>query len=71
MAGAFCTPPSGWVVTGNTLGGSREFTVEYFTDGTPSIRPARKLVLGMESLEKYVEAHPEDVVRRPQEGEKG
>ena len=65
--GAFCSPPPDWVVTGYTLAGPREVTAEYFIDDTPSIRPSRKLVLGMESLEKYAEDHPEDVVRRPQD----
>ncbi len=63
--GAFCQPPPDWVVRGATLAGPREFTAEYFIDWTPSIRPSRKLVQGMENLERYAENHPDDVVRKP------
>ena len=32
---------------------------------TPSIRPSRKLTLGIEKLEEYARNYPDDVVRRP------
>ena len=63
--GAFCQPPPDWVVRGVTLAGPREFTAEYFIDWTMSIRPSRKLSQGMEKLGRYVEHHPDDVMRRP------
>ena len=63
--GAFCQPPPDWVVRGYSLGGPRDFTAEYFIDWTTSIRPSRKLVQGMEKLERYAEHHPDDVMRRP------
>ena len=63
--GAFCKPPPDWVVKGYTLAGPREFKAEYFIEDTPSIRPSRKLFLGMESLERYANEHPEDVIQRP------
>ena len=48
-----------------SLAGPREFKAEYFIEDTPSIRPSRKLFLGMESLERYANEHPEDVIQRP------
>ena len=63
--GAFCEPPPDWVVRGYTLGGPLEVTAEYFIDDTPSIRPSRKLALGMEKIEEYARENPDDVVRRP------
>ena len=62
---AFCAPPPDWLVLGPTLGGPREVTAEYFIEDTPSIRPVRKLQLGMARLAKYTEEHPDDVLREP------
>ena len=64
--GAFCEPPPDWSVNGYTLAGPEEFTAEYFIEDTPFIRPSQKLLLGLERLEKYANAHPEDVIRRPE-----
>ena len=63
--GAFCQPPPDWVVQGYTLGGAVEVGTEYFIDRTPSIRPSRKMELGMENLADYVQENPDLVVRRP------
>ena len=63
--GAFCEPPPDWVVQGYTLGGAVEVGTEYFIDRTPSIRPSRKMELGMENLADYVQENPDLVVRRP------
>ena len=62
---AFCKPPPHWVVRGYNIGWPREVTAEYFIDETPSIRPSRKLTLGVENLEEYARKHPDLVVRRP------
>ena len=51
------------------MGGPRDFSAEYFIDDTPSIRPSRKLSLGLERLERYAQDHPHDVIRRPAEPE--
>ena len=56
--------PTGWV-QGYTLGGTVEVGTEYFIDRTPSIRPSRKMELGMENLTDYVRENPDLVVRRP------
>ena len=63
--GAFCEPPPDWVIQGYTLGGAVEVGTEYFIDRTPSIRPSRKMELGMENLADYVQENPDLVVRRP------
>ena len=63
--GAFCKPPPDWVVRGYTMAGPREFEAEHFIEDTPSIRPSRKLILGLENLTRYAQEHPEDVIRRP------
>ena len=63
--GAFCQPPPDWVVQGYTLGGAVAVGTEYFIDWTPSIRPSRKMELGMENLADYVQENPDLVVRRP------
>ena len=62
--GAFCQPPPDWVVRRCSLAGPREVTSEQFIDRTSSIRPSRKIVQGMEQLQRYVEDHPDRVVRR-------
>jgi hypothetical protein len=62
---AFCQPPPDWVVRGYSLAGPRQVTSEHFIDRTSSIRPSRKIVQGMEQLQRYVEDHPDLVVRRP------
>ena len=70
VGGAFCKPPPDWAVNGYTVAGPKEFTAEHFAEffieDTPSIRPSRKLLLGLERLENYGSAHPEDVIRRPE-----
>jgi hypothetical protein len=63
--GAFCEPPPDWVIQGYTPGGAVEVDTEYFIDRTPSIRPSRKMELGMENLADYVQENPDLVVRRP------
>ena len=67
--GAFCQPRPDWVVQGYTLGGAVEVGTEYFIDRTPSIRPSRKMELGMENLADYVQENPDLVVRRPRDGQ--
>ncbi len=62
---AFCQPPPDWVVRGYSLAGPHQVTSEHFIDRTSSIRPSRKIVQGMEQLQRYVEDHPDLVVRRP------
>ena len=42
-----------------------EVGTEYFIDRTPSIRPARKMELGMENLADYDQENPDLVVRWP------
>ena len=61
--GAFCKSPPDWVIQGHTLGGAAEVGTEYFIDRTPSIRPSRKMELGMENLADYVQENPDLVVR--------
>ena len=63
--GAFCQPPPDWVVRGCSLAGPREVPSEQFIDRTSSIRPSRKILQGMEQLQRYVEDHLDRVVRRP------
>ena len=66
---AFCKPPPDWVVRVVTLAGPTESGSAEFIDQTPSIRPARKQVLGVEALKEYVEKDPDALVRRPEETE--
>ena len=56
--------PTGWS-RATRLGGAVEVGTEYFIDRTPSIRPSRKMELGMENLADYVRENPDLVVRRP------
>ena len=63
--GPFRKPLPDWVVRGYTMGGPVEVAADYFIERTPSIRPARKVALGIEKLEEYVQEHPDLVVRRP------
>ena len=63
--GAFCKPPPDWVIRGYTMHGPVEVGPDHFIKRTPSIRPSRKVDLGMQDLQRYVEQHPDNVVRRP------
>ena len=58
-----------WVVRVVTLAGPKESGSAPFIDQTPSIRPARKQVLGVGALKQYVEKDPDALVRRPEETE--
>ena len=67
--GALREPPPCWVIQDYTLGGAVEVRTEYCIYRTLSIRPPRKIELGMENLADYVQENPDLVVRRPGDGQ--